>query len=173
MRSSIGLARATARSLFLLLPALASAGANGLGGEGCLDLRGGPINPQVDWQTQIKPIINEEFETGRCTSCHNPGQFDGELDLTDIGIDAIYKLLPPGYVVPGRPLDSPLFDKVNCDLPGYGGQRMPFQQNPLTAAEQALIYDWIAQGAPGDVEGEPPIPRSFIFRDGVESRRWY
>jgi hypothetical protein len=152
----------------------AAAGAQTLlGGTGCTDLRGRPINFGVDWQTQVKPIINEMFETGRCTSCHNPGQFDGDLDLTDIGIDAIYKLVPPGYAVPGQPLSSPLFNKVNCDLPGFGGARMPFFQNPLTIEEQELFYDWIAQGAQGDVSGEPAIPRDFVFRDGGESLRWY
>lgn len=141
-----------------------------LAGSDCLDLKGQPITFNVDWQTQIKPIFNELFPTGRCTSCHNPGQFDGNLDLTDTGIDAIYKVVP-GYAVPGQPFDSPLFDKINCNQPGYGGARMPFGQNPLSFGQQALIYDWIAQGALGDVEGEASIPRDFIFRDGAESLR--
>jgi hypothetical protein len=155
--------------------ALSTPGAaqNALGGSGCTDLRGRPINFAVDWQTQVKPIINEMFQTGRCTSCHNPGQFDGDLDLTDLGIDAIYKLVPPGYAVPGQPQSSPLFDKVNCQVPGFGGMRMPLGQATLTQAEQELFFDWIAQGALGDVEGEPQIPRDFLFRDGAESLRWY
>ncbi len=156
-------------ALLLMAPA---AGAQGFPpGTGCDDLRGLPITFDVNWQTQIKPIINEMFVTGRCTSCHNPGQFDGNLDLTDLGIDAIYKLIPAGYVVPGRPQSSPLFDKVNCAMPGFGGQRMPFLQNPLTIDQQGLIYDWIAQGALGDVKGEQPIPRDFVFRDGHEGLR--
>jgi hypothetical protein len=142
-------------------------------GGGCDDLRGLPITFGVEWQADIKPLLNETFETGRCTSCHNPGQFDGDLDLTDDGIDALYKLLPPGYVEPGKPISSLLFDKINCALPAYGGARMPFAQNPLTVSEQGLIFDWIAQGARGEVEGEPPIPRDFIFRNGAESLRWY
>ena len=167
--------RASPAALLLLLAGAAAPAAaqNALGGTGCTDLRGRPINFAVSWQTQVKPIINEMFETGRCTSCHNPGQFDGNLDLTDLGIDAIYKLVPPGYAVPGKPLASPLLDKVNCDTPGYGGARMPFGQVSLTLGEQELIFDWIAQGAQGDVDGEPPIPRDFIFRDGGESLRWY
>jgi len=161
------------RSLATLLLATPTA-ALALGlppGSGCDNLGGLPITFEVNWQTDIKPIINEMFETGRCTSCHNPGQFDGNLDLTDLGIDAIYKLLPAGYVVPGRPFASPLFDKVNCAQPGFGGQRMPFAQNPLSLGEQGLIFDWIAQGALGDVKGEQSIPRDFIFRDGHEGLR--
>ncbi len=140
-------------------------------GGGCQDLSGLPINFNTDWQADIKPIFNELFPTGRCTSCHNPGQFDGNLDLTDLGIDALYKLIPPGYVVPGRPEESPLFDKINCEQPGFGGLRMPFGQLPLSVAEQGLIYDWIAQGAPGVIKDEPPIPRDFVFRDGMEGLR--
>lgn len=161
--------RAAARLGALLLSGAASAEI----GTGCDDLRGLPINFGVDWQLHIKPIINESFETGRCTSCHNVGQFDGNLDLTDDGVDAIYKLVPAGYAVPGAPLDSILFDKVNCAQPAHGGLRMPFGQTPLTIAEQGLIFDWIAQGAPGDIKGEPPIPRVPVFRDGLESLRWY
>jgi hypothetical protein len=154
----------------LLFATVSSAQTFPPGGD-CDTLGGMPITFAVDWQTQVKPIINEMFETGRCTSCHNPGQFDGNLDLTDLGIDAIYKLIPAGYIIPGRPFESPLFDKVNCATPGYGGQRMPFQQNPLSIDQQGLIYDWIAQGALGDVKGEQEIPRDFVFRDGLEGLR--
>ena len=159
------------RRAWLLLALIAATPARAdWGGTGCDDLSGLPINFAVDWQTHIKPIFNELFETGRCTSCHNAGQFDGNLDLTDEGIDAIYKLIP-SYVVPGTPNESILFDKINCQVPGYGGERMPRLQAPLTLDEQGLIYDWINQGALGEPEGEPPIPRDFIFRDGNESLR--
>jgi hypothetical protein len=154
----------------MMLAGVAADAAAQLGGNGCDDLSGAPINVNVNWQTQIKPLFNEAFTTGRCTSCHNEGQLDGNLDLTDFGIDAIYKIVNV-VVVPGRPYDSLLFDKINCTQPGGGGLRMPFLQNPLTLEQQGLIYDWIAQGALGDVEGEAGIPREFIFRDGVESLR--
>jgi hypothetical protein len=141
-------------------------------GEGCDSLLGRPINFNVDWQTDIKPLFNESISVeGRCTSCHNSGQLDGNLDLTDVGIDAIYKLVP-AYVTPGKPNESRLFDKVNCQLPGSGGLRMPFFQNPLTIAQQELIYDWIQQGAKGEPETEAPLARSGIFRDSLESLRF-
>ena len=148
-----------------------TAGANLIGGTFCEDLQGTPVTPAVDWQTQVKPILNETFQTGRCTSCHNGGQLDGNLDLTDVGIDAIYKLVP-AYVTPGKPNESRLFDKVNCQLPGSGGLRMPFFQNPLSLEQQELIYDWIQQGAKGEPEDEAPIARDGIFRDSLESLRF-
>ena len=141
-----------------------------LGGTQCSDLRGLPINRNVDWQNQVKPIL-DDTRGGVCSGCHT-GAAPGYLDLTDNGIDAIYKLVPT-FAVPGRPLASELFDRVNCDVPASGPYRMPLMQTPLSVEQQALIYDWIAQGALGDVEGEPEIPRDFLFRDGAESLRWY
>lgn len=157
----------------LALAGLAPAWAGGpINGEGCENILGRPIHFNVDWQTDIKPIINESISVeGRCTSCHNGGQLDGNLDLTDVGIDAIYKLVP-AYVAPGKPNESRLFDKINCQLPGSGGLRMPFFQNPLTLVQQELIYDWIQQGAKGEPEDEAPIARDGIFRDSLESLRF-
>lgn len=161
----------------VLLPGLALAlalhgvAANELGGQDCTDLGGQPINFNVDWQTQVKPILNTLFG-GRCTGCHDSNSM---LDLTDENADAIYNLFPgdpnPEYVVPGRPQASILFDKINCDDPGWGGLRMPFLEKPLTLEQQGLIYDWIAQGALGEPEAGTPIARDFVFRDGIESLR--
>jgi hypothetical protein len=145
--------------------AIGSGGAEA-GSSSCDDLRGGDINFQVDWQTQIKPILNNALG-GRCTGCHFGSRFP---DMTDTGIDAIYKLVN-SYALPGRPRQSGLFDKVNCNSPG-NGVRMPMDGTPLTLGQQALIYDWIAQGATGEDPAQP-IQRGFIFRDGVESQRWY
>lgn len=165
--------RRTALLASLALAGLAPAWAGApIAGEGCENIIGRPIHFNVDWQTDIKPMINESISVeGRCTSCHNGGQLDGNLDLTDIGIDAIYKLVP-AYVEPGKPRESRLFDKVNCQLPGSGGLRMPFFQNPLTLEQQELIYDWIQQGAKGEPEDEAPIAREGIFRDSLESLRF-
>ena len=53
------------------------------------------------------------------------------------------------YVIPGHPERSLLFQKVNCDTPPEG-TRMPFNNyaGGLSVEQQALIYDWIAAGAP-------------------------
>jgi len=132
----------------------------------CDDLRGMPVNLAVDWQTEVKPILNTSMG-GRCTGCHSGAQFP---DMTDNGVDAIYKLVNT-YAIPGAPLVSGLFDKVNCDPPALG-QRMPLGGAPLSLQQQALIYDWIEQGARGEDPAQP-IPRTFLFRDGMESLRWY
>ena len=164
------MSRARCRRAPLLLGLLAGIGHSAscaASAQGCDSLTGTPIVFGVDWQTDIKPIFNEKFTTGRCTSCHNAGQLDGGLDLTDFGIDAIYKIVP-AVIEPGRPRGSLLFLKINCDAPPVG-QRMPLGGLPLTLDEQILVFDWIAQGALGDLPDEPPIPRDFLFADGLES----
>ena len=167
-------ARRRAKTLGAALCLTLAASGPSWAGSDCQSLRGQPINFAVNWQLDVKPIINDMLG-GRCTGCHNPGQFDGGLDLTDAGSDAIYKIIT--YVDSGRPEKSYLFDKINCNVPD-AGTRMPASQpgtagTPLTATQQGVIYDWIAQGALGDLEGEPPIARDFIFNDGGESLRWY
>lgn len=145
--------------------------------SGCTDLRGREIRFNLDWQRDIKPLINEiDFITGKCTSCHNNGQRDGNLDLTDENADGILKMAP--YIDPGFPNNSYVFEKINCDAPA-SGTRMPASQpgtagTPLSLEEQELIYDWIWPGAKGEPTDEPsPFQRSVIFRDGTESLRWY
>lgn len=139
--------------------------------SGCDDISG-PIHFGVGWQDEIKPIFNELISpTGRCTSCHNSGSPAGGLDLTDAdGFDAIYKIVNGVHVVPGRPNESLLFLKVNCAEPP-SGSRMPFG-NPLTRMEQELIHDWIAQGAQGGLEEDPPNRGfGYVFSDGLEGIR--
>jgi hypothetical protein len=102
---------------------------------------------------------------GACSGCHSVG---GNPDFTDVGSDAIYKIIPV-HVTPGQPERSFLFVKINCQNPGRGA-RMPLGRAPLSINQQGLIYDWIRQGAYGE-DPSNSIPRSFIFRDGMESMR--
>ena len=130
-------------------------------GQNCDDLRGQPIQFAADWQTEVKPLL-----VSRCIGCHSLG---GRPDFSDDEFDAIYKLIDT-YVRPGLPLQSSLFDKINCDDPA-SGSRMPLAGQPLSTAEQGLVYDWIEQGALG--EPGPAIDRDYLFRDGLESQRIY
>jgi hypothetical protein len=142
-------------------------------GIDCDDLSGTAIHPNVDWQTDIKPMINELISIdGRCTSCHNHTTPAAGLDLTDEGSDAIYKIVT-GYATPGDPVGSRLFSKLNCANPVDGGSQMPLGNDPLTILQREKFYDWIEQGALGEdpesIDG--PIFRDFIFRGSMESLR--
>lgn len=139
---------------------------------GCMDLSGTPIRPSVSWQDDVKPIFNELISpTGRCTSCHSFDAPAGGLDLSDTFVDAIYKIVGDP-VVPGNPLGSRLFNKINCSEPDQGSQ-MPLNGVPLSLTERELIYDWIEQGAYGEdpESSDGAIFRDFVFRDGAESLR--
>lgn len=153
-------------SIFLVLSSIAGLAA--AGDNGCDDLRGRPIQFDVDWQTEVKPIINNSLG-GFCTTCHGVGG-SGGLDLSDEFVDAIYKIVN-NVVIPGDPIGSRLFDKVNCAIPHAGGSRMPLAGDPLTLEQQELIFDWIDQGALGE-NPEKPISRDFISRIGNESLRY-
>lgn len=135
--------------------------------SGCDNLSGTPIHTQVNWQLQVKPIINDMLG-GYCTSCHSGGSPAGNLDLSDAdGLDVLYRIVGD-IVLPGDPAGSELFIKINCAVPDIG-MRMP-PGGFLSMANQELIYDWIEQGAYGENPAKP-ISRDFMFRDGAESIR--
>lgn len=143
-------------------------------GENCEDLSGTAIRPNVNWQTDIKPMINELISIeGRCTSCHNHTDPAAGLDLTDEGIDAIYRIVT-GYATPGDPVGSRLFSKINCANPVGGGLQMPLGGGLYSIDQREKFYDWIEQGAYGEdpesIDG--PIFRDFIFRGSMESIRF-
>ena len=106
--------------------------------------------------------------------CHVGSAPTAELDFSSQQI-AIYYLVGQLSsqddqllrVKPGDPQNSLLFQKVNCAEPDVGSQ-MPPPSGHLPLDLQALIYDWIAQGARGELT-EDPIPREFIFADAFES----
>jgi mono/diheme cytochrome c family protein len=76
----------------------------------------------------------------RCAKCHGEKVRKGDLDLTTPA-----GLLKGGesgkVVVPGKPDESPLFEKV------HSGAMPPKKEGRLAAAEVDLIRRWIAAGA--------------------------
>lgn len=155
-----GISRMIRRSCVALMLGVLGLPHTARAASGCDDLSGRPIQFGVDWQTEVKPLLQSA-----CAGCHS---FGGDPDFSDVGSDAIFKVVDR-YAVPGKPLQSMLFVKINCDSPD-GGFRMPFFEPALSLEDQELIYDWIAQGALGE---DPPgqIQRDFIMRDGLESLR--
>ncbi len=124
-------------------PALAAA-------SGCDSIASIPVTWNIDYSNDIQAIFND-----RCSNCHvkSGGNPEAGLDL-DPGAswDALVNAPSqeqPGrlLVVPGQPLASVLFEKINCASPN-AGVRMPRGRAPLPLSEQALIYDWIMLGAP-------------------------
>ncbi len=122
--------------------------------------------------TNVFPLVNV-LPNGRCVSCHVAG---GQAVMAGVNMDystpqTVYNswvnqtsfcataagAAPNAFgirVVPGQPLDSFLWNKISLQnnngvaqgTPACGAQ-MPFGQQPLTAAELDVFFDWITQGA--------------------------
>lgn len=135
----------------LCAPLLAAAG-----GSGCTPLDGVPVRYDVIFEADIQPRLDLSNANGGCAGCHINNSF-GDLNLRfDV---ARLNLLGPDQqgqpssqdatrlrVRPGRPQDSLLFEKLNCDTPPVGS-RMPPGSSGENVELQALVHDWIALGA--------------------------
>ena len=116
------------------------------GGAGCDDLSGVDVTPDVDYATQIQPLWQD------CVGCHRLNSPNGGgLELTEgaswsalVGVDSVQV---PGrkLVEPLEPESSYLLEKIGCDNPQVGNRMRP--DSALSPAQQALVRDWIAQGA--------------------------
>ncbi len=115
------------------------------GPSGCENISAAVPFTQVSYSLNIQPIFN----SGDCLSCHGGGGGAAGLNLE--ALNSYQSLLSPSTgnprVLPGDPINSVLFLKINCDNPGFGS-RMPMDLNPLSAVRQQLIFDWIRLGAP-------------------------
>ena len=134
--------------------------------SGCDSIASIPITWNIDYNKDIQALFNN-----RCSNCHvkSGGSPSAGLDL-DPGASWDALVNAPSQeqvgrflVVPGQPLASVMFEKINCATPN-AGVRMPHApRTPLPLAEQALIFDWIMLGAPF---GHTDV----IFRGGFELR---
>lgn len=142
----IAMPRAHSLSVLLLL-ATTSAPAPACAPE---DLSAEPLGYNIDFQSQVQPIFDL-----RCDGCHignasgglalDPGASYGNL----VNVPAANAAALRDRVEPGDVDASFLFRKINCgQLDGAFGLRMPRNGPPyLSAAQQAVIMDWIREGA--------------------------
>ena len=93
----------------------------------------------------------------RCVECHGGPEPKGKLDLTQK-----QTAFQKGLIVPGKPLESELWKKVESD-------EMP-PKKPLSAAEKAILKGWIAGGATWGTDPIDPFARSTDRRAG---RDWW
>jgi len=146
--------------------------------SGCTDISAvAPIYSGIQYGAAIQGLFVDFDGMGNgCSACHtsnmgtntpagnlnlDPSETSPYANLVNIPSDEDPALV---YVVPNHPEQSLLFEKINCDTPAVGA-RMPygFPSDTLTPEQIALVWDWIAAGAPvGVTDG--------VFRDGFDWR---
>lgn len=98
----------------------------------------------VSFAAQVRPLLGRS--PGGCTGCHGTGAASG-FNVTS------YEALRRGgqvssahVIVPGAPCASVLYQKLS-PAPPFGA-RMPYNGPPFfSAADRAVLRDWIAEGA--------------------------
>ena len=93
---------------------------------------------KLEYNRDIRPILAEN-----CFACHGP---DSAARKADLRLDRREAALKAEVIVPGKPDESPLLDRIFSDKPG---QVMPPKKSfkKLTAAQKETLKRWIAQGA--------------------------
>jgi hypothetical protein len=118
--------------LFLLGPCLALT----LSGPGQRPIPGAEPARMPSFEADVRPLLQ-----AKCARCHREKPRKADLNLTTpAGILAGGESGPA--VVPGKPADSPLYEKV------HSGAMPPGKKDRLSAAETETIRRWIEAGAP-------------------------
>lgn len=130
-----------------------------LGTVGCGELKSptepidGPLPPDP---TATFTRVQAEIFTPTCATiaCHDPLGQQSQMVLTagraytsTVGVSSV-EMPQLQRVMPNDPANSYLYRKITGA--GITGDRMPLNQPPLSAAQIALVRDWIRRGAPND-----------------------
>ncbi len=119
-------------------------------------------NRTIDFNTQVKPILNK-----KCIACHGGVRQNGGFSLM-----TRHDALQPAEsgqpaIVPGHADASEMIRRLTSDDPD---ERMPLDGDPLSREEIGILHRWIDQGA---VWGrhwayepvlQPEVPRPSAFR---------
>ncbi len=97
-----------------------------------------PAPGKVDYNFQVRPLLAD-----RCFVCHGP---DPKTRKAKLRLDVPDVAYGKGAVVPGKPDESAMIERITADDPG---RRMPPQKSNLRLSkdEIELLRRWIAEGA--------------------------
>jgi hypothetical protein len=94
----------------------------------------------VDFHRDVKPILESQ-----CYPCHQGSKVKGGLRLDDHAAALRGGKADGPALVPGRPADSPLFQRITST---DAEEIMPAKGDPLPRKDIAVLKRWIAEGAP-------------------------
>ncbi|MBS0266962.1 MAG: DUF1549 domain-containing protein, partial [Planctomycetes bacterium] len=120
--------------------------------------------PTVSFNRDVRGILSD-----RCFKCHGP---DATTRKADLRLDVREDALKSGAIVPGKPDESPLVERIlatDADLvmppPGTG--------KPLTDREKAVLKQWIAEGAAYQSHWSfLPVPAEVAVPNPADTARW-
>jgi hypothetical protein len=92
----------------------------------------------VEYNRDIRPILAEN-----CFACHGP---DSAARKADLRIDRRQDAIDFGVIIPGKPGESPLIERVCAEDPAEV-MPPPKTLKKLTAKQKELLKQWIASGA--------------------------
>jgi hypothetical protein len=120
----------------------------------------------VAYEREVKPILEK-----RCLECHSQDKRKGGLSLATYG-DALDGGKSGPVIRPGRAADSLLVHRISGEVE----PQMPKDEEPLTAAEMAVVRQWIDQGArltPTSAPAPPPWEAPLaLSRPAVPAAAW-
>jgi len=95
--------------------------------------------PKIDFNTQVKPIINK-----KCITCH--GGVKAKAGFSMLFREEAMAPTKSGKpaIIPGDPDGSEFMRRITHKDPE---ERMPFKHEPLSADEVAIFRKWIKEGA--------------------------
>jgi uncharacterized protein YoaH (UPF0181 family) len=99
-------------------------------------------NQQIDFNTQIRPIINK-----KCITCHGGVKQSGGFSLLFPSDALMPNESGKPAIVPGEPGKSELISRIKHHDPEF---RMPLEKESLSEEEIELLTEWIEQGAEWD-----------------------
>ena len=130
--------------------------------------RPAPPGATIDFTTQIEPILREQ-----CFECHGEKKGRGKLRLHVRDLALKGGATGP-LLVPGNSAKSYIVQRIL----GEGGEdRMPLDEDPLTADQTALIRAWIDQGAEWPQAASTTAPQTveehwaYVPREGPAAGR--
>ena len=101
--------------------------------------RGGNLPAKVEFNRDVRPILSDN-----CFLCHGPDKnrrkADLRLDLRDEAIEA-------GAIVPGKPEESELVERILSDRRRRADAAAEVEQEARPARQKEILKRWVEQGA--------------------------
>jgi hypothetical protein len=95
--------------------------------------------PEIDFNTQVKPIFNK-----KCITCHGGVKRKSGFSLLFRADALAANESGKPAIVPGKPEESELIRRITLNDPE---ERMPYKHAPLDKGEINILRNWIKQGA--------------------------